>query len=230
MKKKIKNKFKKLVSRDRLNIKELVKKENFIKPFSRNDFDSFLLKLYGNFIFRGKKSYSLKIYNYLLLNLKKKLKKNPILIFMQLIKILIPFLILSKKTYKGKSLFVPMFANKNKKNILMINWLIKQFKGRSFKNGINKDDVLNILIETYKNKGSAVNLKKDHYIEALKNRRNIRTKFFYYKLFKRRKIKEKINKLDNLEKLFFKHHEWNESKIFWYNYKKYNLKKKYKKK
>jgi hypothetical protein len=116
-----KNKFINVLSRDDIDIINLVKRENKVRPYSRIDFDKFLLKFCGNFIYRGNKSYSFKVYDYFLINLKISLKKNPTRIFMILIKIIMPFLILGKKTFKGRVINVPVFAKGNKRNILLTN-------------------------------------------------------------------------------------------------------------
>jgi len=51
------------------------RKENFANLTSR-EFATFLKKLCGTLVHRGKKSYSIRVYNYLLLNLKKIQKRS----------------------------------------------------------------------------------------------------------------------------------------------------------
>jgi len=46
---------------------------------------------------------------------------------------------------------------------------------------VKSNDVLNLLIETYKNRGSALRLKKEFYRLALSNRYNLRRKGFFKK-------------------------------------------------
>lgn len=56
--------------------------------------------------------------------------------------------------------------------------MVRQLKNRSNIQGVKKEDVLNLLIETFNLKGSAVNLKKEFYNQALANKFNLRRNRF----------------------------------------------------
>jgi len=89
-------------------------KENFGNLTSK-EFAIFLKKFCGTLVYRGKKSYSIRVLNYLLLNLKKNFKKDPILSFYEVANKLMPIFIIGQKQYRGNISDVPILARGNKK-------------------------------------------------------------------------------------------------------------------
>lgn len=211
---------KKKIIKNNLNIKSLVDKENNLNNFTYFEFNQILINFIGNLIFKGNKSFSLKFVNFLLLNLKLKLKKNPIFILMQIFKIMNPFIISSKKKFKKKIFNIPVIANQRKKNLLIAKWLLKQFKGRNNIRGIHKKDVLKNLIDTFYFKGSSINLKKNNYIEAIRNKKNIRKQRFYYTILNKLRLENRLKEINKIENSYFIKEKWTKSQKIWFYYNK----------
>jgi ribosomal protein S7 len=101
---------------------EVSKLKNKLNPFTYRDFLIFRRKFYGMFILRGKKSYSIKILHYILLNLKKlRIKTNPMKLFFFIVKRVTPFLTLGQKKYGVNIITVPSLLFGNKKNVILLN-------------------------------------------------------------------------------------------------------------
>src|SRR4051794_6309455 len=96
--------------------------ENKLHSLTYRDFLIFRKKFYGVFIFRGKKSFSIKILHYILLNLKKLRRKfNPMKLFFIIVKRVSPFLTVGQKRYGRSVIKVPSLLFGNKKNVLLLN-------------------------------------------------------------------------------------------------------------
>src|SRR6185436_751553 len=99
-----------MLKKNKMSYKEyfsyIRKKDNFGK-LSSKEFGVFLKKFCGTLIYKGKKSYSIKVYNYLLLNLKKKFKKDPTMLFYTVANKLMPVFVIGQKQYFGKVVDVP---------------------------------------------------------------------------------------------------------------------------
>ena len=88
------------------------------------DFLVFRRKLCGTFVFKGKKTYSLKSLNYILYGLKrvKRFRRNdPMALFFIAVKRLTPFLTLSQNNIGRRIINVPSLLYGNKKNVLLLN-------------------------------------------------------------------------------------------------------------
>jgi len=96
------------------------KRENFGNLTSK-EFSIFLKKFCGTLIYKGKKSYSMRTFNYLFLNLKKKFKKDPTTLFYTVANKLMPVFIIGQKQYLGNVTDVPVLARGNKK--IYICWI-----------------------------------------------------------------------------------------------------------
>ena len=126
---------------------------------------------------KGKKINSEKIVNNLLLNIKKNIKKNPNKILKKFINktsIKIKYIEIPKKKRfkkkkwsKKKSLYVFIFLNNNKQIKIPIKWLFLK------KRKINYINIINEILQTIKNTGRIISLKKNYYKEIKK------LKFFY---------------------------------------------------
>lgn len=215
-----KNQFRREFLRENLDINLLIKNENRIKPIKLNDFGKFLKIFIGTNIHRGKKAYSIKILNYIFLNLKKIIKKDPTKILFIIIKNLSPFITVGKRSFKKKINLIPLLTNDRKKNFLMSNWLIRQYKNKSNVSGVKKEDILKSMVDTFLLKGSAINLKKDHFLEAKKVRGNMVRNPFHFKLMKTLTKLDDAENLKNFEKNFYFKHEMSKSDIYWFNLRK----------
>src|SRR5690349_17452967 len=109
--KKIKlNKFPYVIDREK---KELI-------IFNLQEFFIFRKKFIGSFINKGKKSYSMRIYSYILNNLKNYKKMNPFFIFYKLVDNVVPTVNLMQKKQKRKIISMPSFLYGNQKNVILI--------------------------------------------------------------------------------------------------------------
>jgi len=141
------------------------------------DFLIFRKKLCGVFIFKGKRTLSIKTLNYILFRIKlayKGKKGNPMAIFFLAMKRLTPFLTLSQNNIGKRVINVPSLLYGNKKNILLLNWTARQFRDKSNIYGINKEDVLKSLLDTLNNRGTALRHKIDHNRNVLLTRINLK--------------------------------------------------------
>jgi ribosomal protein S7 len=137
--------------------------ENKLYSLTYRDFLIFRKKFYGIFIFRGKKSFSIKFLHYILLNLKKLQRKvNPMQIFFIIAKRITPFLTIGQRKFGKNIIAVPSFFFGNKKNVLILRWIVRLMKNKSNIYGIKKEDVLKNLIDIYKFRGSVLKLKEEH--------------------------------------------------------------------
>lgn len=165
----------------KINVKKvrsnIIDKSNILNKFTQNDFVIFKKKLCGMFIYKGKKSFSIKLFDFFLKGLKRKLNNNPIKNLYKIVINLVPFFLLTQKKIGKRLVYLPMLAKANKKNRFMLNWLVRQLKDKSNIKGIKKEDVLNLMLETLKKKGLAINLKKDFYNLALINKYNLRKSY-----------------------------------------------------
>lgn len=188
---------KKELNKNFIRIANIRKKQNkSINRFNYIDFRHFFFKFLGIFIYRGKRSEASKILDFFLLNLKKSFKLNPYKILFKIIKNLIPFLVTGLKTHKGRVFYVPIMVKGNKRNVLVIDWLVRLFKNYSNTWGIKKEDILKSLIDSFNLKGTAINMKKDQYNKALENKYNLKRKGYQKYLIKlytkyNKKVREK---------------------------------------
>jgi ribosomal protein S7 len=136
-------------------------------------------KIFINILLKkGKKVNSEKIYKTLLINLKKTIKNNPNNILIKFINnssLKIKFIELQKKKRfnkkkwkKKKSLYFFFFLNNDKQIKIPIKWLFENNK-----RNINYTKIIKEIIQTSKNTGRIINLKKDYYKEIKK------LKFFF---------------------------------------------------
>jgi len=101
---------------------ETSKSQNKLNPLTYRDFLIFRRKFFGMFVLRGKKSFSMKILHYILLNLKKlKVKTNPMKLFFIIIRHVTPFLTVGQKKYGTNIINVPSLLFGNKKNVILLN-------------------------------------------------------------------------------------------------------------
>jgi len=96
------------------------KRYDFVNLNSK-EFSIFLKKFCGILISKGRKSYSIKVFNFLLLNLKKRFNNDPMNLLYIIANKLMPIFIVGKKRYTTNVVDVPVLAYSNKKIFLYIN-------------------------------------------------------------------------------------------------------------
>jgi len=99
---------------------DIKKRENFGNLTSK-EFGSFIKKFHGTLIYKGKKSYSIRVFDYLLLNLKKQFKQDPTKLIYTVANKLMPVFVVGQKQYRGRVIDIPVLARGNKKNLYMLN-------------------------------------------------------------------------------------------------------------
>ena len=120
---------------------------------------------------KGKKTNSENIFKKILINLKKTTKQKPYFILLKCIKNLLPKLkaisIPNKKKNnkkRKKDSFFLIFLNEDKQIKKSIMWLIKNS---------NLKAIVNVIIQTSKNEGKIINIKKQMYKDIKKLKFNI---------------------------------------------------------
>ena len=139
------------------------------------EFFIFLKKFVGSLIFKGNKSRAIKMFDEILYGLKCKFNEDPIVIFHAVFRKLIPIFSIAYKRVGNRYQPVPKIANKNVRAVLMNDWLIRSFKGKSNIRGVKVSDITKVIIDTYYNKGKALANKKAFYKRALSGRHLLST-------------------------------------------------------
>jgi len=135
-----------------------------------DEFYKFLKKFMGSLIFKGNKVKAMKLFDEILYNLKKAVRRPPMDVFFVIFIRLIPIFSIAYKRMGNRYQPVPKLANKNVRVVLMIDWLIRGLKGKSNSRGVKVVDIIRILLDTYRGKGKALALKKAFYRRALSGR------------------------------------------------------------
>src|SRR6266498_3967749 len=110
--------------KNKINLKALgsgFDKSNIFIKFNLDDFFVFNKKFCGVFIYKGKKAYSIKLFDYFLEKLKKSFLKDPTFIFFDIVKKLVPFFVLKQKKQGKRIVYIPTFARFNKKNRFILD-------------------------------------------------------------------------------------------------------------
>jgi len=98
---------------------EIKKRQNFGKLTSK-EFSVFLKKFCGVLIYRGRKSYSIRTFNYLLYNLKKQFNQDPTKLLYNIANKLMPVFVIGQKRYGNNVVDVPVLLMVIKKKFLYI--------------------------------------------------------------------------------------------------------------
>ena len=151
-------------------MKKVNKRALYSMVIEKDEFYKFLKKFMGSLIFKGNKVRAMKSFDEILYNLKKNLKRKPMDIFYTIFLRLVPIFSIAYKRMGNRYQPVPKLANKNVRVVLMIDWLIRGYKGKSNSRGVKVMDIIRILIDTYKGKGKALAQKKAFYRRALSGR------------------------------------------------------------
>jgi len=124
------------------------------------EFYFFLKKFFGSFVFRGNKSRAIKMIDEIIFRLKKVIRRDPVHIFYRIFKKLVPIFSIAYKRVGNRYQPIPKFASKNVRIVLMISWLLRNYRGKSNVRGIKVNDIIKVLIDTYRGKGRALAAKK----------------------------------------------------------------------
>lgn len=126
---------------------------------------------------KGKKNLAEKIYNNILIELRKKTKQKPIFILIKVINILSPGVklinvpISKRRTKKKKSKYYLMFLNLENSYKIVINWIL--FYSRKRKTNFLKN-IINEIYNIIDNKGKSVDKRNEIGIELNKLRHTIK--------------------------------------------------------
>jgi len=168
-------------------------KNKFSPDLKNSEFELFLSKFYGSLITRGRKDYAIKLFDEILINIKKKFKKDPFINLQKAINNLVPILLSTQKRVGKVYHAVPKIALGNRRFVVMLSWIIKKQKGKSNVIGLNINDISRHLIDASLNKGVLINLKKQHLALCLSGKHllytNRRKPFLRWKRLKLRKKK-----------------------------------------
>jgi ribosomal protein S7 len=96
-------------------------KKKYMLGLKNNEFEFFLSKFYGTLISRGRKSFAIKLFNKILLNLKKKFSQDPFIILHKSINNLVPLLTSTQKKIGKVYHSVPKLAVGNRRYVIMLN-------------------------------------------------------------------------------------------------------------
>jgi len=167
-----------------------------------------LNKFYGTLIFRGRRSYAIKLFDIILFNFKKQLKTDPFIELRKAIDNLIPILGLTHKRIGKVYHAIPKLALGNRRFVIMLSWIIKKQKGKSNVLGLKINDVSRHLIDAVNKKGVLINLKKQylavslagkHYLYVNRRRRSPIYKKWRKARLELKKKKKKKKKREEIE-------------------------------
>jgi len=139
------------------------------------EFYVFLKKFIGSLIFKGNKVKAINMFDEIMFRMKRKFRKDPIIILYSIFKKLVPIFSIAYKRIGNRYQPVPKLAGKNVRIVLMITWLIRNYRNKSNIRGVRIDDITKVLIDTYHDKGKALASKKAFYKRALSGRHLLST-------------------------------------------------------
>jgi len=185
----------------------------FKQKFNNKEYLLFLRKFRGSMIFKGNRSRSYKLYDYIKIYFKKILKKkyrhiDPDYVFKAAISNLIPVLSTANVRRGRRIETVPVLLKLRKRIVLMNKWLISSQKNKSNVRGIKIKDVSRLIALLLSDKGNAYDQKMEN-MKRVFSARHILLKMGGRRLNKRafRRLQDKI-----LEELKQKHGLDNNSK------------------
>jgi small subunit ribosomal protein S7 len=128
--------------------------------------------LFGKFIskmmFKGKRSLSERIFYNALALVEKKIKKEPLVIFDQAFKNVVPLMAVKPRRVGGATYQVPIELPTDKANSMAVKWLIDAARARR---GISMTEKLAAeFIDAYNNTGTAVKKREDTHKMAEANK------------------------------------------------------------
>jgi len=139
--------------------------QDYKQEFNDREFLTFLKKFRGSMVFRGKSSFSYKLYDRINLIFKKsslKKKVNPEAVFRYAISNLIPVVGISNIKRGRKVETVPVLLKLRKRIVLINKWLISSQKNKSNVRGIKVNDVARLILLAASLKGNAYDQKMDY--------------------------------------------------------------------
>jgi len=139
--------------------------------FSQNEFVEALTKFKGGLIFRGNKRRSRRYFDDMLFELKKKVKgKIPLKVVHEAFNNLYPIFGASKRRYGKKFINLPAFAMGNRKNVVLMNWVLRGHKNKTNVRGYKMDEIFRSIIDASQGKGKAMLLKRNFNEQVLASR------------------------------------------------------------
>jgi small subunit ribosomal protein S7 len=116
----------------------------------------------------GKKSTAEKIFYGALAEIEKKLKKNPLEVFEQALKNVIPLMAVKPRRVGGATYQVPVEVPVDRANSLGINWIVDAARARKGMSMMNK--LAAELMDAFNNSGAAVKKREDTHKMAEANK------------------------------------------------------------
>jgi ribosomal protein S7 len=98
-----------------------IKKGKYILGLKDKEFEFFLNKFYGSLIFRGRRSFAIKLFDIILFNFKKLFNGDPFVSLRKSIDNLIPILGLTQRKIGKVYHAVPKLAVGNRRFVVMLN-------------------------------------------------------------------------------------------------------------
>jgi len=187
-------------------LKEYTKsgKYNFVLALKKNEFNYFLNKFYGSLISRGKKSFAIKQFNFILMKFKERFRSDPFIELHKSINNLIPILSSTQKKIGKIYHAVPSLAIGKRRFVIIINWILKKQKNKTNVRGVDIKDVSRNLIDAVLKKGLLIKLKRQHLASSLSGKHllymNKRRSFVNLKKYKRTSFKSLVKKGFKYEK------------------------------
>jgi hypothetical protein len=130
----------------------------------------FLRKFRGTMLFRGFGSLSHKLFNKILIVLKRRFGIDPSLSIERAILNLLPFVGYAPKKRGRKVVMTPLLLKTNRKYVLMNEWLLRKQRGKTNVRGIKIKDVARGFAECIFKRGNVFNLRADYIKKALRSR------------------------------------------------------------
>jgi len=135
--------------------------------FTNKEYSEFLSRLRGCLIFRGKSSLSYKWMDKIFFKFKRTFGINTDFLFRKVLKNLIPFIGYRKVKMGKKVNPLPILLRKSKRQIILMNWLLKDTKNKSNVRGYKFKDLWENLYDGIYSKGAITDKKDDYFDKSL---------------------------------------------------------------
>lgn len=187
-----------------------MKKFQFKPAFTRSDFIIFLRKYKNLMLFRGKSSLSYRFFEKILIEFKNKYKVAPHIYIYKAIYNLVPLFGFLKRKIGFKIKSYPALINSNKRKMLLLKWLVRDFKNKIFfkTRGYDVNYLANIFVQAASDQGRA-SITANNYKEAI-----LKEKFNLKKSYgKKNPLLKYARNLENAKRFQLKKNKKEKSKL-----------------
>jgi len=143
------------------------KSKELAYSFTNKEYSEFLSRLRGCLIFRGKSSFSYRWMDKVFFKYKRTFGINTDFLFRRTLKDLIPFIGYRKVKMGKKVNPLPILLRKSKRQIILMNWLLKDTKNKSNVRGYKFRDFWENLYNGIYHRGSITDKKDDYFDKSL---------------------------------------------------------------